>query len=133
VSLGRATSTDVPLSLIAQGQRLEFGATVLAVHGIVRGAPLLLALAITPTACSASPKSTECLSSMRTVEKKVHATHLTDHQLIALGKTICRTLSVGEPHKQQVVLADARLGSAVTGTAAYFLAIQEFCPNQASQ
>ena len=110
----------------------EFGATVLAVHRIVRGASLLLALAITATACSASAKSTEYLSSMRTVEKKVHATHLTDQQLIALGKTICRNLSAGEPRKQQVVLADARLGSAVAGAAAYFLAIQEFCPNPAS-
>jgi hypothetical protein len=100
------------------------------VRRIVRGASVLVALAMTP-ACSASTKSTAYVSSMRTVEKKVGGTHLTDQQLVALGKTICRNLSVGEPRKQQVALANTRLGNTVAGTAAYFLAIQEFCPNQA--
>lgn len=102
-------------------------------RGILRGVSALLAPAFLLTGCSGSPKSTQYVTSMRQVEKRVRASHLTDQQLVALGRTICRNLSAGESRKQQVELASSRLDSAVAGAAAYLLAIHVLCPRQAGQ
>ena len=101
--------------------------------GAVRRTSALLLLTVALSGCSASRGTTEYLSSMRTVERKLPATRLTDQQLVALGKTICRDLSAGQSRKRQVELAVSRLGNVAAGSAAYLLAIQVLCPNQAGQ
>lgn len=105
----------------------------MAVRSVARGVSTLLTVAVLLTGCSASPKTSQYLSSMRAVEKRVPATHLTDQQLVALGKTVCHNLSLGESRKAQVDLADSRLGSTVAGSAAYLLAIHVLCPSQAGE
>ena len=69
------------------------------------------------------------VSDVRTMEKNVGGTHLTDHQLIALAKTICHGLGSGKSRDAELAYATGRVGVPLA-TAVYTESIRVFCPTR---
>src|SRR5947209_14823660 len=69
------------------------------------------------------------VADVRTLERNVGGTHLTDRQLIDLAKTICHGLDSGKSRDAELAYATGRVGVPLA-TTVYTESIRVFCPTR---